>query len=171
MRDYGRIVLLGAVLVTFLLPAMLQATIYRWQDAEGNVHFTDDLTTVPPAQRDRVKVEELPEEPVNITPAPPLPSGTPTEEASPANNAYDECQKRLEKEKERWTQQLEEDRNRLVELNALIHRTVISRAKNQLQRERAAVLERIYQADQALHDRLPPIERECEAIRYWQGEE
>ncbi len=171
MRDYGRIVLVGVVLVTFSFPAMSRATIYRWQDAEGNTHFTDDLTRVPPAQRGRVEIQELPEESVNVTPGPPAPAAsTPTPDASAPTDEYAECQKRVQKEKEKWTRQLEEDEDRLVELNRLIHRSVTSRGKNEYQRERVAVKERIGQAEQALRDRLPPLERECENIRYWQGE-
>ena len=171
MKDTGRIVLFVVVLVTFMFPAMPQATIYRWQDSEGNTHFTDDLTRVPPEQRERVEVENLPEEPVNITPAPPLPAGTPTQDASESKDEYAECQKRLKEEKERWTRQLEEDQDRLVELNKMIHRSTTSRNKNEFQRERVAVKERIEQAEQALRDRVPPLEQECEAIRYWHGED
>lgn len=41
--------LLGALLA--LAPGPARAEIYRWTDAEGRVHFTEDLSRVPPEQR------------------------------------------------------------------------------------------------------------------------
>jgi clan AA aspartic protease (TIGR02281 family) len=41
---------LGFVLL-LALPTALSAEIYRWTDADGHVHFTQDLSRVPPAQR------------------------------------------------------------------------------------------------------------------------
>jgi clan AA aspartic protease (TIGR02281 family) len=41
--------LLAATLA--LAPALARAEIYRWTDAEGRVHFTEDLSRVPPEQR------------------------------------------------------------------------------------------------------------------------
>jgi len=173
MRYHGRISLFVMALVTFAFLGMSQATIYSWQDAQGNTHFTDDLTRVPPSQRERVKVENLPDEPVNVTPAASPPSAMQTQDSSesePVDN-YKECQKKVTEEKERWTRQLEQDEDRLVELNKAIHRTSVSRQKNELQRERVAVKDRIAQSQQMLLEKLPPMENECETIRYWQGEE
>ena len=70
MISQTRIVLFIMVAVTIAFLGMSNAAIYKWQDPEGNMHFTDDLTKVPPDYRDRIKVEDLPEEPVNVTPAP-----------------------------------------------------------------------------------------------------
>jgi hypothetical protein len=173
MRYCGRIALFVMALVTFAFPRMSQATIYRWQDAQGSTHFTDDLTRVPPSQRERMTVENLPEQPVNVAPAPPPPSAAPTSdpsESEPVDN-YTECQKKVTKEKERWTSQLEQDEDRLVELNKVIHRATSSRQKNEFQRERVAVKDRIDKSQQMLLETLPPMEHECETIRYWQGEE
>jgi hypothetical protein len=96
------------------------------------------------------------------------PAKTPQE---PPVSAYRECLKKVQEEKERLTRQLEEDEDRLVELNRVIRRSTTSRKKNTYQRERVAVKERIEKVEQALRDKLPPMERECESIRYWQGEE
>jgi len=35
------------------------ATIYRWVDEKGSVHFADDYTLVPPQYRDQAKTEEM----------------------------------------------------------------------------------------------------------------
>ena len=171
MRYYGRIALFVMALVTFAFPRISQATIYRWQDAQGNTHFTDDLTRVPPSQRERVKVENLPDHPVNVAPAAPPPSDTPTTDPSEPIDDYKECQKKVTEEKARWTSQLEQDEDRLVELNRVIHRATSSRQKNEFQRERVAVKDRIAKSQEVLRETLPPMEHECETMRYWQNEE
>jgi len=173
MVKYLRTVFFVMGLVTFVFQGMGGAAYYKWKDAEGSLHFTDDLTTVPPAFRDRARIQNLPDESINVTPAPaPAPaSDTSTDTSSQPVDKYAECQKRVKKEKERWTRQLEENQDKLVELNRMIHRAVTSRKKNEFQRERIAVKERIAQAEKALRDTLPPMENECEAIRYWQGGE
>ena len=45
---------LGLVLL-LILPTWSSAEIYRWTDAEGRVHFTQDLSQVPPAHRARAE--------------------------------------------------------------------------------------------------------------------
>lgn len=171
MNTYVRIALFAMVAVTVVFPGTPQATFYKWQDAEGNVHFTDDLTTVPPPYRERVKVQELPESTANVTPVSVKPQDTPAQEQPGSEDPYSECQQRVQKEKERWTRQLEEDQDRLVELNRVIHRSTESRKKNAYQRERVTLKERIAKAEEVLRDTVPPMEQECEAIRYWQSEE
>jgi clan AA aspartic protease (TIGR02281 family) len=47
MRGLAASLLLGVA----CLPAGVAAEIYRWTDAEGRVHFTQDLSQVPPAHR------------------------------------------------------------------------------------------------------------------------
>ncbi len=172
MRYFGRIVLSVAALVTITFSAAPQAAFYSWEDEEGNTHFTDDLTRVPASYREQVHVESLPES-TNVTPAPPPPppAGAPTPEPPDPTNDYSACLKRVKEERERLTRRLEEDQDRLVELNQAIRRSVTSRHKNAHQRERVAVKERISTTEQMLREKVPPMEEECEAIRYWQGEE
>jgi hypothetical protein len=170
MKCYGGIVLFVTALVTFLFPGTPLAEIYSWQDAQGNTHFTDDLTRVPPCQREGAKVETLPEEAANTTPAPATEPVPETEEEPPVD-AHSECQARAQKERERWTAELEQDQDRLVELNRLIHRSTTSRDTNELQRQRVAVKDQIAKAEEALRGTVPAMEEECEALRYWQTEE
>ena len=178
MSSYSRIALFVMVAVTIAFLGTSRAAFYKWEDADGNVHFTDDLTNVPPSQRDEARIEDLPEQPVNIIPAPKAstapptaPSATPSRDPSKPANEYAACKKRVEEEKKRWSDQLTQDQGRLVELNRLIHRATYSRTKNAYQRERVAVKERINQAEEVLRDTLTPLEQECEAIGYWQGNE
>ena len=58
------------ILLAFFMPAY-SATIYKWVDKEGAVNFTDDLSKVPPAYRDRVKTEERKDVKEEVTPPPP----------------------------------------------------------------------------------------------------
>ena len=99
------------------------------------------------------------------------PPDTPTVDSLEPGDDYEECQKKVTEEKERWTRQLEQDEDRLVELNRMIHRTTTARKKNEFQQERVTVKDRIERSQQMLREMLPPMEHECETIRYWQGEE
>ncbi len=47
--------LVVSMLVAISMPAPVRAEIYRWTDSEGRVHFTGDLSRVPPGQRGAVK--------------------------------------------------------------------------------------------------------------------
>ncbi len=182
MTSHTRIVLFVMVAVTIAFSGMSDAAVYKWQDPEGNMHFTDDLTNVPPDYRDRVNVQDLPEETQNVIPAP-QPSEPPSEPpstplstqppaAEPGSSlTYAECQKRVDEQKKQLSDQLNQDQERLVELNRLIHRSTTSRVKNEYQLERVAVQERIERTEGMLRDKLPPLEAECESMRYWQGEE
>ena len=54
--DRLRLSLLLAMIVAAIgTPAHVLAEIYRWTDSEGRVHFTEDLSRVPPGQRGAVK--------------------------------------------------------------------------------------------------------------------
>jgi ElaB/YqjD/DUF883 family membrane-anchored ribosome-binding protein len=170
MRPYSPIALFVTVAVTFAFHPPSQAEVYKWQDAEGNQHFTDDLMTVPPSYRERVQVQDLPEPTANLTPAPPASDVASPAPAEPAN-AYAECQKKAEEARKRWSDQLTQAQDRLEELNRLIHRSAIARDVNAYQRERVEIKDRIDEAERMLRDTLPPMEQECESIRYWQGEE
>ena len=74
-----------AVLLSCVSPA--GADIYRWVDEQGTIHFTDELSNVPPANRDTVEreVSESPERggSLSVLGAPPAPPrGGPGDDAS-----------------------------------------------------------------------------------------
>lgn len=50
----ARLVLLAALLVLFARPAASE--IYQWIDGQGTVHFTDELSSIPPAARGSARV-------------------------------------------------------------------------------------------------------------------
>jgi hypothetical protein len=66
------------ILVILIFTSSLQAgTIYKWVDKEGVIHFTDDLTQVPPSYREQVETEESKD--VKGEVAPPAPQAVPRE--------------------------------------------------------------------------------------------
>lgn len=83
---FGRIALAGlALLLLCVRPA--SADIYRWVDEQGTVHFTDDLSNVPPAARKSatLQVREAPGSGGSLSVlggSPPSPAGEPGTGAS-----------------------------------------------------------------------------------------
>lgn len=59
----------AALLLALLLPPAA-ADIYRWEDGEGAVHFTDDISNIPPPYRGRAKLH-IREAPGSRGPLPP----------------------------------------------------------------------------------------------------
>jgi hypothetical protein len=165
-------IVLAAVSLTFLWSSgFLKAeTMYEWKDAEGNVHFTDDVGQVPPAFRDKVKELSLPEaSPPGAgvqAPPPPVPlDETPAESPAPAEDAYTECQHELQKEKDRLSQQLADDQARLAEVNRSMHLTATTRFLSELRTERAALRDRIAEAQRIQQEVFPQKEWECQRKR------
>ena len=156
-------------------PFQAQAVTYQWTDEQGNIHFTDDLTNVPPSFREYVETVPLPEyeHPPSPAPAATTPPAYPLPEKedepfslepgrSPLLGPAAKCREELYKEKKRLKKQLASDQARLEELKKLIHRTARSRLKNRYQRERVQVKERILQAQKVMDEGWPQRERECE---------
>jgi hypothetical protein len=56
------------ILLMFTVPAHA-TTVYKWVDEKGVINFTDDYTKVPPAFRNRVKIEEYAQQGANAAPA------------------------------------------------------------------------------------------------------
>jgi hypothetical protein len=81
------------VLLIFSLPAY-SATLYRWVDKEGVVNFTDDLSKVPPAYRNRVEMEERKDVKEEVTPRSP--------QAATRGNEQEEVSKDIYGRDETW---------------------------------------------------------------------
>lgn len=58
------------ILLLFAVPVDA-ATIYKWVDKEGGVHFTDDPSKVPPSYQNRVETEERKDVKEEVTPRSP----------------------------------------------------------------------------------------------------
>ena len=56
------------ILLMFSIPASA-AIVYKWVDEKGVINFTDDYTKVPPAFRNRVKIEKYVQQEGNAAPA------------------------------------------------------------------------------------------------------
>jgi Domain of unknown function (DUF4124) len=72
------VIALGMLMV---LVCGLAAEIYTWVDRDGQVHFTDDYTLVPPEYRDRT--QSRPSSLPSTLPPPPAPSGPSKKEKLP----------------------------------------------------------------------------------------
>ena len=63
-----------SILLLFLLvqaePSARAGEIFRWLDEDGIPHFTDNVSKIPPAYRDRAEVQTLPDLPVTEPIAP-----------------------------------------------------------------------------------------------------
>jgi hypothetical protein len=145
------------------------ALTYKWEDEQGNFHFTDDFTLVPPPFREKAEILSLPEQPSNVI-SPATDPSTGHGNSEDQADAYTECQETLHHDTDKWRQQLVEDQARLLEVNRQIHRTQTSRKKNQLQRERVLLKEQIHQAKTMLEEVLPARQSECDAKEYWLNE-
>lgn len=84
------------ILLIFAAP-VYPATIYKWVDKEGVVNFTDDLSKIPPAYRNRVEMEERKDVKEEVTPRPP-------QAATPAS-APEETRKDIYGHDEAWWQE------------------------------------------------------------------
>ena len=100
----------GAAFLLFLLspPAPSRADIYRWEDSQGTVHFTDDITNIPPQYRKNstLLIREAPSFAPLPQAAPPagIPQASPPPNAGPALSA----QEQAEREKEDLASQVEQ---------------------------------------------------------------
>jgi len=54
----GKKVLITALTIGFLMiPFLIHAEVYKWIDAKGTIHFTDDESNIPSSYRERLEVE------------------------------------------------------------------------------------------------------------------
>ncbi len=147
------IVLLFTVTAVFVV-SIARGEIYQWQDQEGQVHFTDDLSKVPKDMRRRVQV--LPQEAI--------PAGQPEEVApeeeklgtkediSPSDEDASTGAD-LEEEKVRLEKKIQEDTEALEALSRAINRIypIWKRAPLQKEKER---LEKQIEEDRSRLDKI-----------------
>jgi hypothetical protein len=69
--------MIGLFTMVLFVSAAHGATVHKWVDKDGVVHFTDDYTQIPAQYRDRIKTEETREPQRVETPAPAPASGSP----------------------------------------------------------------------------------------------
>ncbi len=179
---YSRLLYCLAVTVLSLLvvgipfPPLLQAATYQWEDEEGNVNFSDDLTRVPPAFREKTVERSGPvsetgasgerravsgmEDDSGVSGSTVAPAATSGEEADP----YEECMEGVDQRKDKLEKQLAADKARLEDLTLGIRRTTLARAKRQYKKERIQVEEKIRQTEKALRTEVPGQVKECRSL-------
>jgi len=150
-------------------PGEAGATTYRWTDPQGNLHFTDDLTTVPSSYRDRVEIVPLPEtsapSPDPVVGRRPALDDANAEDEERAVAAYEECIAAVEKARGDLEVSLSEDRDLLDRLSRGLHRTSITRHKIDLRKEREEVMARIEENEARLRADIPSMERACDRMK------
>ncbi len=77
---------LAAILLVLSAPP-LSAEIYQWADESGTIHFTDDLSSVPPSVRGKARLL-LREAPITIQAPPPVAAPEPGPDAASGGDEY-----------------------------------------------------------------------------------
>ena len=104
----------GAAFLLFLLspPAPSRADIYRWEDSQGTVHFTDDITNIPSQYRKNstLLIREAPSvvPPPQAAPPAGIPQASPPPNARPALSAQEQATLDAAREKEDLVSQVEQ---------------------------------------------------------------
>ena len=127
-----------------LCPLVLpvHATTYQWEDEQGNINFSDDLTRVPPSSREKVVEVPLPVSSGRTSTDKDAPAAD-AQEASDASpgvqdgvgssgqdvDPYGDCMEKLDEKTQQLEKQLAADRARLEDLITGIRRTTITRKK------------------------------------------
>ena len=150
-------------LIFFVGTGLAGEAAYKWVDGQGNVHFTDDLTSVPQAFRGKVERILLPDRPA---PAPPSVAATQDDRGQQETVSVNKCLEDVRKRTEKVQERLAEDRTRLIQVNRMLNRETATRKKVPLRQERVALKKRILKNEKMLSKGLPDQERECTANVY-----
>ena len=171
------LVFIVAVSTGMILHPNALAGTYKWTDAQGNLHFTDDISRVPQSERETVEIISLPEPTSTYdSPAPPDDSldtaaagpespGSPPEmdtaDVTAAPLGPDtSCLENIEEEREQLEAQLAEDQERLAWV-VKKRRYCTVRKNRALQKERASLEARIAETQKKLYEELPQRKMAC----------
>jgi hypothetical protein len=173
MRPLFRLFPLFAVLLLVLTVGPATAQFYKYKDADGNIRFTDDLSQVPPEQREsapgyRDAEPETAQTPETPDPADPeLPAtGNPIMELEADRRELSERRQALEAQFD----EIQEEQERLRNKPKLTSNPALVRQHNQ---EMAALRERImdYEAERARYEaEVRAYNARLEAIQKEQAE-
>ena len=95
------------ILLVFSVTAY-SATVYKWVDKEGVVHFTDDLSKVPPSYHNRVETEERKDVKEEVTPRSPQASTRKNEPEEGHSDIYGRDETWWREKVRQWKERLKE---------------------------------------------------------------
>ena len=119
MTRYALPILTGLVAILCVLSASRAQTVWRWVDAEGDVHYTDNKSSIPPDKRKAAEVTQGAE--IGIAPA-----RSPSAEVSdaPAQVDEDAAEKAKIQEEQEWRARFKEKRERIERLEKVVNPNV-----------------------------------------------
>jgi len=131
-----------SILVILFFASSLQAgTIYKWVDKEGVLHFTDDLTQVPPSYREQVETEESKDVKGAVTPPAPQAVTRENKEEETSTDIYG-------RDEDWWRDQVRPWKERLREANENLDRVTKEFAEKTEEMGRKGLVSRArYQAE------------------------
>ncbi len=96
----------------FLIPNLDAATLYRWVDDRGGLHFTDNYETIPAPYRDRAKSQTSEDEPKGATSSLPQPTLEKSGEITPDLNPLSQNETYWRDRARPWKEKLAETKEK-----------------------------------------------------------
>jgi hypothetical protein len=103
------------LLILFFASSLQAGTIYKWVDKEGVLHFTDDLTQVPPSYLEQVETEESKDVKGEATPSAPQAVTRESKEEETTTDIYG-------RDEDWWREKVRPWKERLKEANENLDR-------------------------------------------------
>ncbi len=143
----------GILVVLFGYPGMSEGETYKWEDEHGAVHFTDDLSLVPPQfQKDSSFVPIQEPETVNTFKALDIAApSTGTKDAGGEAGTNTTPQEKPQTEKDKLKEQLEEDKKSLQEIKKNFHHTSKARERRLMRQKKKMLEKRIEESQNTLN--------------------
>ena len=112
----------AAIMFFTLLAADSRADIYRWEDEAGTVHFTDELSNVPPAFRGKAKlvIREGPKPVESPPPAPPVQVPGQAQPAPPSAPPREDPEEAAARDREEAASQVEQVKAKIAAKESFI---------------------------------------------------
>jgi len=158
------------ILLIFAVPVDA-ATVYKWVDKEGGVHFTDDPSKVPPSYRNRVETEERKDVKEEVTPRPPQAATRQDEPEEIKKDIYGRDETWWREKVRPWKEQLKEATENLEKAQKKFadktvemgRKGLVSRARHQTEADKYDEEKKKYEAQIAeANEMLEKLSKEAE---------